>query len=256
MYNEQLEQLIEAALTDGVLTDKEKQVLFKKAESLGIDKDEFEMVLDARLVKAQQAQQPVHAAKEKLGNIVTCPNCGAQIPGGAAVCPECGYEFRNTEANRSVQRFTEGLLNINNKQSDSVGFGKYLVAAGLSVRAKKTPTEVYISTFPVPNTADDLLEFLSFVQGQARKHDLGLYGSSAHPEYVEEHAFWGLYEKCINMAKINFAGDPRFIPFFEYHKEQKKKLTPEGKTRMYTMIVAAVIFALLFIGFSLMAKFL
>lgn len=52
-YNEELEQLIETALTDGVLTDKKKQVLFKKAESFGIDLDEFEMVLDARFYKRQ-----------------------------------------------------------------------------------------------------------------------------------------------------------------------------------------------------------
>lgn len=52
-YNEELEQLIETALTDGVLTDKKKQVLLKKAESYGIDLDEFEMVLDARFYKRQ-----------------------------------------------------------------------------------------------------------------------------------------------------------------------------------------------------------
>lgn len=56
MYNEQLEQLIDAALADGVLTEKEKQILFKKAQAFGVDLDEFEMVLDARLVKMQKEQ--------------------------------------------------------------------------------------------------------------------------------------------------------------------------------------------------------
>ena len=42
MYNEQIEVLISAALADGVLTEKEKQILFKKAESMGIALDEFE----------------------------------------------------------------------------------------------------------------------------------------------------------------------------------------------------------------------
>ena len=49
MYNEQIEALISAALADGMLTEKEKQVLFKKAQTQGIDLDEFEMVLEARL---------------------------------------------------------------------------------------------------------------------------------------------------------------------------------------------------------------
>ena len=46
MYNEQLEQLIDAALADGVLTEKEKQVIIKKAQTLGVDLDEFEMVYE------------------------------------------------------------------------------------------------------------------------------------------------------------------------------------------------------------------
>ena len=45
MYNEQIENLINLALADGELSEKEKQILFKKAEAAGIDLDEFEMVL-------------------------------------------------------------------------------------------------------------------------------------------------------------------------------------------------------------------
>ena len=48
MYNEKIEALIKAALADGVLTEKEKEILFKNAQAEGIDLDEFEMVLDAR----------------------------------------------------------------------------------------------------------------------------------------------------------------------------------------------------------------
>ena len=54
MYNEQIEALISEALADGVLTEKEKQILFKKAESMGIDLDEFELILDV------YKRQPCH----------------------------------------------------------------------------------------------------------------------------------------------------------------------------------------------------
>ena len=57
MYNEKIEALIKAALADGVLTEKEKQVLFKRAQEQGIDLDEFEMVLDARLIELQKAEK-------------------------------------------------------------------------------------------------------------------------------------------------------------------------------------------------------
>ncbi len=55
LYSEQIERLIDLALADGVLSDKEKQVLFRKAEEEGIDLDEFEMVLNAKLFEKKQA---------------------------------------------------------------------------------------------------------------------------------------------------------------------------------------------------------
>ena len=51
MYSKELEELIEGALADGVITDKERAVLHKKAESEGVDPDEPDMVLDGRLAK-------------------------------------------------------------------------------------------------------------------------------------------------------------------------------------------------------------
>ena len=49
----QLEDFVVAALADGVLTDKEKKVLMRKAESFGVDPDEFELILESRLHKKQ-----------------------------------------------------------------------------------------------------------------------------------------------------------------------------------------------------------
>lgn len=57
MYNEQIESLITAALADCVLTDKEKNLLFKKAEAMGIDRDEFELVLEGRLAKRKKEME-------------------------------------------------------------------------------------------------------------------------------------------------------------------------------------------------------
>ncbi len=49
-----LEKLIQAALVDGVVTDKERAILVKKMKEAGGDVDEFEMLLDARIYEAQQ----------------------------------------------------------------------------------------------------------------------------------------------------------------------------------------------------------
>lgn len=57
IYNEKIEALADVALEDGVLTDKERDLLLRKAQQSGIDPDEFEMVLDSRLAKMQKEKK-------------------------------------------------------------------------------------------------------------------------------------------------------------------------------------------------------
>jgi hypothetical protein len=87
MYNEQIENLINMALADGELTEKEKQILFKKAEAAGLDLDEFEMVLDAKLFEKQKTAAGTAAPKsDKLGDVRKCPACGAIAETFATKC--------------------------------------------------------------------------------------------------------------------------------------------------------------------------
>lgn len=46
MYSEQLEQLIKSVIADGVITEKERAVLHKKAASEGVDEDEIDVYID------------------------------------------------------------------------------------------------------------------------------------------------------------------------------------------------------------------
>ena len=114
MYNEQLEKLIEMALMDGELTEKEKQILFKKAEELGIDLDEFEMVLEAKLFDKKQSmkkEEPAVAApkSDKFGDVRKCPSCGAILQSFQTRCDECGHEFSNVVAVNSAQKLFDLL---------------------------------------------------------------------------------------------------------------------------------------------------
>ena len=57
MYNEKIESLISIALVDGELSEKERQILFQKAQEEGIDLEEFKKVLEQRLFEAQKNQR-------------------------------------------------------------------------------------------------------------------------------------------------------------------------------------------------------
>jgi hypothetical protein len=125
MYNDKIENLIKFALGDGELTEKEKQILFKKAEESGIDLDEFEMVLDARLHEKQQSEKkpvdPKTAApkSDKLGDVKKCPACGAITQSFTTKCSDCGSEFRNIEAAKNITKFFEKLDELESHRKES-----------------------------------------------------------------------------------------------------------------------------------------
>ena len=101
---QELETLIKEYLTDGVLTDKERSVILKKAEKMGLDRDEIDLYLDAQVQKIDQATDA--AARRQKGK--TCPYCGGSIPQLADKCPHCGENI-TAEASQELQEIFDNL---------------------------------------------------------------------------------------------------------------------------------------------------
>ena len=51
MFSEELKQLIDAAVTDGKVTEKEMKVIARRAKAEGVDMDELEIYIDSCLQK-------------------------------------------------------------------------------------------------------------------------------------------------------------------------------------------------------------
>ena len=116
MLTPELEQLIQFALEDGELTEKERCVLMRKAQEAGIDLDEFEMILDAKLHEVKKAAAaataPAPKPNSKHGEVRKCPACGAMVSAFTTKCSECGFEFNNVEAVRSANTLFEKLQSL------------------------------------------------------------------------------------------------------------------------------------------------
>lgn len=160
MFSKELEELIEAALADGTITEVERKVLHKRAAAEGIDLDELDVVVDGRLAKMKKQKDwlrptpPAVPQNEKHGNVVKCPSCGAQVDRTQAICPECGYAFTNRKVASSIQQLYEKLEkadgDVEADDSESERFSK---------RVQKRAA--IISNAPIPTAKDDILEFLS-----------------------------------------------------------------------------------------------
>ena len=101
---EELNALIQEYLTDGVLTDKERQVILNKAEKMGLDRDEIDLYLDAQVQKIDQ--QTDAAVRKQKGK--QCPYCGGSIPLLTDKCPHCGENI-TAEASEELQEIFENL---------------------------------------------------------------------------------------------------------------------------------------------------
>lgn len=79
-----LEKLIQAALADGEVTEKERSILVKKVKEAGSDVDEFEMLLDARIFEANKMNtktEPKPAANHTAATKPTATQKGRQTVG-------------------------------------------------------------------------------------------------------------------------------------------------------------------------------
>ena len=227
MYSKEMEDLIEVTLADGILTDQEKQVLVKRAEDEGIDLNELDVYIQSILYKKKQAQIDQEVAEErqhKHGEIKKCPSCGAIITGMIAKCTQCGYEFRGLEANKSAEKLAEKLAAV--KGEDTI-----------TIQQKQASI---ISSFPVPNTKEDLMEFL--ISMTAAEKNLGQY---APGERALKEAYRSKMQECVTKARISFANDTMMQQIIA--ESQAVLNTPLKSTTMYVLKIVGAVFAVLLI---------
>lgn len=183
MFSKELEDLIQATLEDGVLEENEKAALVKRATAEGVDIAELEIYINSILQRRQRElnkeadarrEKRDQERKEALGRI--CPNCGKQIPPMTLKC-ECGYEVPTEKSTSSSAALLFNKIDeINSKYSRGIS-----VDSGVWARrrreAEKTKEIVdAISLCPVPNTKEDIIEFLSLSCVNAR-YKGGFFGT-------------------------------------------------------------------------------
>ncbi|MCM1139167.1 MAG: hypothetical protein NC453_11415 [Muribaculum sp.] len=210
MYDQSLEQLIDAVIADGVITDQERRVVYKKAASLGIDQDEIEVYLEGRLQKAQKSAAPKSG---KHGVVKTCPNCGAPINPASTKCDECGFLFTGIEASDVVKEF-ERRIN----------------EASLVARPG------VIKSFPVPNTQEALFAMIEYLQPFTDTYS----GSNVNP--FETGAYQAKFKECITRAKIAFPNHPQVTAYRQLDKQRK------GKQGLIMFLSSVVLLAFLGVG--------
>ena len=224
MFSKELEEIIEAALADGTITEKERAVLHKRAIAEGVDPDELDVIIDGRLSKIKKEEdwlrpvpppQAAPANNSKHGVVRKCPSCGASVEAGTVKCAECGYEFVGIEANSSVTKLSNLIQEIEDRSAKRGGENALKAIFGMDTRSQEMVST--ISNFPVPTTKEDLLEFILFLKPKSKDCD-----GSTEGECNIAEAYKSKYEECLSKAELFFHDDPQFQRLFEMNKKKVK----------------------------------
>lgn len=233
MTNE-LEKIIDMALKDGTLTDTERQVINLRASKLGLNAEEVDMLINARIARMQiegklpkaapasapasptpQAAPAPKAASEKK-SVKKCLHCGAVLPPMAVKCPECGMYVEREKAKSAVEEFNEGL-------------------AKAGIFSRKT----FISTFPVPKNAEDLLDFT-----------LMIHSCSTNNDDLNVETYRTKLKECHNRIKLLYPDDERFAKVLETTKPKGFSSLSQGVRAAIIGILALAFLVLIFVGLS------
>lgn len=107
--------------------------------------------------------------KDKFGEVKKCPACGIIVGSYAVVCHGCGTEFREIPVSQTVEKFYARLS---------------------EVEADKK--EEFIINFIVPNTKEEILDFLTMSSSQIEplSHFEYLFKTKRSQQIVRRNTIW------------------------------------------------------------------
>ncbi len=248
--NQEIEKLIAIALIDGTLTDKEKEIILRKAEKLGEDVDEVEMIIEGKMYELQSAvhQEPV------IQPVISNERSDISIKKLLDNLQEIDYEITNPPDKRTtgdrVESTISGTLKTIFDKTNVVEQGVDAfksVFGGTTSKDRERMIErenemerislLYgrkasiINLFPLPDNKNELLELanISYTNFKSLKNEYDDEGIM-EGEYKMMNAWKNKVEQIITKMEANFSDDTfvtkQIIELqkkMEKFKEKKKK---------------------------------
>ena len=152
------------------------------------------------------------------GEIHKCPNCGELVDSFKPRCSSCGYEIRGAKTASSVQELAEKLQAVEEERGKWGSILKQKVQNfGIPIilprgnRGKSSWIDQkkagIIKSFPIPNTKEDLLEFIIMASS-----NLYSFKDEVGNEGLELYDAWDMkLEQAIQKVIMSFSSDDIFL---------------------------------------------
>ena len=177
------------------------------------------------------------------GEIHKCPNCGDVLDAYELVCETCGYERRGIKATSSVRELQlklEELYSKRPRQNIQTIFAQAL-SGGQLTNADEEIVNL-IKNFSIPNTKEDIMEFLILASSNIDVKVYGLAGSqhqSINPSQREISDAWlAKFQQAYQKAQLLFGGSQE-LSNIDFLFQQKMKEIKEAKKEPLMLILGA-----------------
>ena len=188
------------------------------------------------------------------GEIHKCPQCGEVIDAFVSNCPICGFEFRSEESENSVRAFTRKLSEIESERNETKKAGIIIERTGekgISIK-RPDPRAIdqidlkkidLISNFVMPNTKEDLLEFMILASSNINPE------ASASPKALSD-AWEAKFKQAYQKATILFREKPDLNAFEELYKKKNSEIQKYKKKELgFILLGFGFMFAMFFLLF-------
>lgn len=171
----------------------------------------------------------VKTEQDKITN--KCPNCGGIYNAYTVKCDYCDYEFRNVGVSSSIRAFEKQLKAIEDKYATRQPKGVYQytyryatigqkAAESVAEKIKKEKISL-ISNFPVPNSKEDILEFMILASSN---FDSQYYLSHLQEEDISD-AWLAKIKQCYLKAKLVLVNDSSLLEVTKIYNSILNKIS-------------------------------
>lgn len=149
------------------------------------------------------------------GELRKCPHCGEPLKSFEAVCPVCGYELRGVAASKTTQQLAEEIAQIERTRPKQKRREKKKFFSNDVDEPDEIDKSIanLIQTFPIPNSKEDVIEFIVLAMSNADTEvldSLEKNGANWAARNIISEAWINKLEQAYQKAKILFGESPEF----------------------------------------------
>ncbi len=187
------------------------------------------------------------------GEIHKCPNCGEVLNSFMATCPTCSYEIRGAKVSGAVQELSDKLEELEAERQEGKGLKglKQTLASRVGVSAIDEKKISLIRNFAIPNTKEDILEFVILAASNIDEQRHNDYADRTEAQKAISDAWEAKLNQAYQKAKVSFDGTKEFQKIQQIYEEKDRSIAKTKKRKvMITTLMVVGIVAFLFIGYG------